>query len=47
MRKYYIGHSINGYVAVCISEDGYEDTVFVKEENLDGFIQCLTHFGFV
>ena len=46
MRKYYIGMMINDYYAVHIIEDGYEQKVMVQEDNLDGFIQCLEHFGF-
>lgn len=46
MRKYYIGMSINDYYAVHIIEDGYETKEMVNEKDLDGFIQCLEHFGF-
>ena len=46
MRKYYIGMMINDYYAVHIIEDGYEQKIMVQEDNLDGLIQCLEHFGF-
>lgn len=46
MREYYIGMSVCDHIAVHIIEDGYEQTVMVHEDNLDGFIQCLEHFGF-
>lgn len=46
VRKYYIGMSINDYYAVHIIDDGYETTEMVQENDLDGFIQCLEHFGF-
>jgi hypothetical protein len=46
MRKYYIGNAINDYYAVYILEDGYETKEMVNEKDLDGFIQCLEHFGF-
>ena len=46
MRKFYIGMGVCDYIAVCIIEDGYEQTVMVHEDNLDGFIQCLEYFGF-
>ena len=47
MRKYYIGMGICDYISVHIIEDEYEETVMVQEDNLDGFIQCLEHFGFM
>lgn len=46
MRKYYIDNGICDYYVVYIVEDGYEEKVMVKEDNLDGFIQCLKHFGY-
>lgn len=46
MKIFTIGHKINDYVAVHINEDGYEETVMVQENNLEGFMQCLEHFGF-
>ena len=47
MRKFFIGHKLCDHYAVHIIEDGYEHKVMVKEENLEGFIQCLEHFGYV
>ena len=44
--KYFIGLKIDNYYSVHIIEDGYEQRVMVEENNLDGFIQCLEHFGF-
>lgn len=46
MKKYYIGLGICDYYSIHIIEDGYEQTVMVKEDDLDGFVQCLDHFGF-
>lgn len=44
--KYFIGLKIDSYYTIHITEDGYEDKVMVEEDNLNGFIQCLEHFGF-
>ena len=44
--EYFIGLKIDNYYSVHIIEDGYEQRVMVEENNLDGFIQCLEHFGF-
>ncbi len=46
MRKYFIGNKICDHYAVYIMEDGYEEKVMVQEDDLDGFIQCLEHFGY-
>lgn len=46
MKQYYIGNKICDYYAVYIIEDTYEEKVMVHENDLDGFIQCLKHFGF-
>lgn len=46
MKKYYLGMKVCDYYAVVIEEDGYAEKVMVQEDNLDGFIQCLEHFGF-
>ena len=46
MKKYYIGMKVCTYYAIYIIEDGYEEKVMVHEDDLDGFIQCLEHFGF-
>lgn len=46
MKKYFVGGKICDHYIVYIEEDGYEESVAVQEDNLDGFIQCLEHFGF-
>lgn len=46
MKKYYIGMRIDDYYSIHIIEDGYEIKELVKEENLNGFLQCLELFGF-
>ena len=46
MRAYYIGLKIDNYYAVHINEDGYDQTVMVKEDDIDGFIQCLEFLGY-
>ena len=47
MKEFHIGMKLDNYYAVYISEDGYyQEKVMVKEDNLEGFIQCLEHFGF-
>ena len=44
--KYFIGLKIANYYTIHIIEKGYEEKVMVEENNVDGFIQCLEHFGF-
>ena len=46
MKKYYVGMMIDNYYAVYIIEGEHEQKVMVREDNLDGFIQCLEYFGF-
>ena len=47
MKEFRIGMKLDNYYAVYISEDGYyQEKVMVTEDNLEGFIQCLEHFGF-
>ena len=45
-KKYFVGMKICDHYAVHIIENGYEEKVMVKEDDLNGFIQCLEHFGF-
>ena len=44
--EYFVGLKIDSYYCVHIIENGIEDRVMVCEDNIDGFIQCLEHFGF-
>lgn len=44
--KYVIGMKICGYYMVHIIENGFEDSVLVHEDNIDGFIQCLKYLGY-
>ena len=44
---YYIGMKICDHYTVHIIDEGYETKEFVSEDNIEGFIQCLEHFGFV
>ena len=46
MKKYYIDNKFCDYYAVYIIEGEYEEKVMVHEDNLEGFIQCLKHFGY-
>ena len=40
-----VGRFCDCYVII-VNDEGYETKEYVKEENLDGFIQCLESFGF-
>ena len=46
MKAYYISLKIDGYYAVHVNEDGYDQTKMVKEEDIAGFIQCLEFLGY-
>lgn len=44
--EYFVGLKISGYYCIHIIEHGIDDRIMVHEDNIEGFIQCLEHFGF-
>jgi hypothetical protein len=46
MQEYFIGIKVCDYYDVHIIEDGYEQKIMVREDDIEGFVKCLDFLGF-